>query len=97
MIKPNRNPDGILSVEEIQQSISAAFDSVNLINGILNDIYESNQSEENKKSNVSRNVKHLEIMLGKDWFVSGSTSEQLSQINNCIASGSLYAATTGSI
>jgi hypothetical protein len=102
MLTPNFkqqfNPDGSPSPEGVQQSINAAFDSVNLINGILSGTYELNQSEEDKKSSVNRNVKHLEIMLGKDWFVSGSTSEQLSQINESISSGSAYfAATTGSI
>jgi hypothetical protein len=85
------------SPEDVQQSINAAFDSVNLINGIITGTQIKNQAEDNKKSTIRRNVEHLNIMLGKDWFVSGSTSEQLLQMNECITSGSLYTAVSGSI
>jgi hypothetical protein len=85
------------SIEDIQQSINAAFDSVNLINGIIVGTQDQNQTENNKKSTVRRNVEHLNIMLSKDWFVSGSTAEQLTQMNECISSGSLYTAVSGSI
>ena len=85
------------SVEEVQQSINAAFDSVNLINAVIAGNQDQNQTEDNKKSTVKRNVEHLNIMLGKDWFSSGSSAEQLIQMNECIASGTTYTAVTGSI
>ena len=44
-----------------QQSINAAFDSVNLINNTILEIV-----NDNNKSTVTRNVQHLEIMLSKE-------------------------------
>ena len=85
------------TAEETQQSINAAFDSVNLINAVIAGTQDENQTDDNKKSTVKRNVEHLNIMLGKDWFVSGSSSSQLAQMNECIASGTTYTAVSGSI
>ena len=85
------------SVEDVQQSIRAAFDSVNLINAVIAGTQDENQTDDNKKSTVKRNVEHLNIMLGKDWFVSGSSSSQLTQMNECITSGTTYTAVSGSI
>ena len=47
-----------LNTPNPQQSISAAFDSVNLINST---ILETITNE--KKSTVTRNIQHLELML----------------------------------
>ena len=70
-----------------QQSISAAFDSVNLINNtILETVSDDN------KSTVTRNVQHLEIMLSKEWFLEALTQQQLTDINSCIANGNSYTA-----
>ncbi len=68
-----------------QQSISAAFDSVNLIN---NTILETLSND--NKSTVKRNVQHLEIMLSKEWFSEALTEQQLIDINSCIANGNSY-------
>jgi hypothetical protein len=67
--------------EDIQQLISAAFDSVNLIN-------ELNQLESLSEEQVStkdRNVEHLKIMIAKEWFANGLTEEQTTIINQLIA------------
>jgi hypothetical protein len=80
------------STEDVQQSISAAFDSVNLINAIIAGTQDENQEDDKKKSTVKRNVEHLNIMLGKDWFAEGLTSEQATQIDTCIAAGNTYTA-----
>ena len=50
--------------EQIEQSISAAFDSVNLINE-LNVKQSLTEQEEDTKA---RNIEHLSIMLAKEWF-----------------------------
>ena len=71
--------------EEIQQHINAAFDSVNLIN---NEIVEIN----NRKDNIKHNYQHLEIMMAKDWFVTGCTEQQVIDINASIAAGKTYGA-----
>ena len=84
--------NNIPTTEEVQQSINAAFDSVNLINAIIAGTQDESQTLEKKKATVSRNVEHLNIMLGKDWFAEGLTSTQATQINTCIAAGDTYTA-----
>jgi hypothetical protein len=86
MIEDTKSP------EEIAQSISAAFDSVGLINRIIQGQDMTQASDEERKSTVERNMGHLKIMMEKDWFVSGSTSTQRSKINKSITSGSAYIA-----
>jgi hypothetical protein len=71
--------------EQIQQSIRAAFDSVNLINStILLTV-----NDERKKL-VSRNVGHLRIMLTKTWFDAGLTVTEKTAINTSITNGDNY-------
>lgn len=62
-----------LTQEEIQLNISAAFDSVNLIN-----------RNEDSQNVIEMNIEHLRIMMGKNWFVESLTPEQLEQINTII-------------
>ena len=62
-----------LTQEQIAQSVSAAFDSVDLIN----------RNEDNAET-IERNVEHLRIMMGYEWFISALTAEQLEQINAII-------------
>ena len=68
-----------------QQSISAAFDSVNLINETI-----TKPTDDENKDLVKRNVEHLEIMLGKEFFSNALTTEQRSEIDNTIISGKSY-------
>ena len=62
--------------EEIAKSVSAAFDSVDLIEA-LNAKGSLTEMEEATKA---RNVGHLQIMMGYDWFVEALTPEQEEQI-----------------
>lgn len=59
--------------EQIAQSVSAAFDSVDLIN-----------RNEDDAVTIERNVEHLRIMMGYEWFASALTAEQTEQINAII-------------
>jgi hypothetical protein len=59
--------------EQIAQSVSAAFDSVDLIN-----------RNEDDAATIERNVEHLRIMMGYEWFASALTAEQTEQINAII-------------
>lgn len=63
----------------IEKVISAAFDSVNLINSLL-----SGEKNEYNIETIERNVKHLEIMLEKDFFTEALTNEQREEIDNII-------------
>jgi len=75
---PNNTPNP-------SKSISAAFDSVNLINKLVLET-----SDDKKKANVNRNVKHLELMLTKEFFTEALTAEQTTEIEACIATGKTY-------
>ena len=66
-----------LTPEQIQQSVSAAFDSVNLINELKQK--ESLNTEE--QGMLVRNQQHLDIMLKKDWFDKALSSKQKTEIN----------------
>lgn len=71
--------------EQIQQSIRAAFDSVNLINNtILLTI------NDQRKKLVERNVGHLKVMLAKTWFDGGLTTTERTLINTSITDGDNY-------
>ncbi len=61
-----------LTQEEIQNSVNAAYDSVNLINE-LNLISELSDKE---KDTLYRNKEHLKIMLAKERFFNALTEEQ---------------------
>jgi hypothetical protein len=67
-----------LTQEEIQNSVNAAYDSVNLINE-LNLIEELSIEE---KDTLDRNKEHLKIMLAKEWFFNALTEEQKVELSN---------------
>lgn len=62
-----------MTQEQIAQHVSAAFDSVDLIN-----------RNEDDAATIERNVEHLRIMMGYEWFASALTAEQTEQINTII-------------
>ena len=66
--------------EQLQRSISAAFDSVNLINELKTKL----SLTEEEQDRLDRNKEHLTIMLGKDWFSNGLTTQQKNDINSCL-------------
>jgi len=69
-----------ITAEQIAQDYSAAMDSVTLLNaGQPEDM-----SDEDWADCVSRNVEHLEIMVGKDFW----TTEDLSPFNDAITANS---------
>ena len=67
------------------KSISAAFDSVALINKLVTET-----ADDKKKLNVERNVKHLELMLRKEFFTEALTVQQKTDIDACIVAGKAY-------
>lgn len=76
-----------MTAEQIQRNISAAFDSVNLINSLL-----TQEATENRKDSATRNYQHLEIMLDKTWFADALTEQQRADIDACVAAAKTYAA-----
>jgi hypothetical protein len=67
-----------LTQEQIQNSVKAAYDSVNLINE-LNLIEELSDEQ---KDTLSRNKEHIKIMLEKEWFYNALTEEQKVELSN---------------
>lgn len=74
-----------LTQEQIQSSILAAFDSVNLINNLL-----TTEKNEDNKNTVKRNFEHLEVMMSKDWFSEALSTEQKNDIDSSIENGKLF-------
>ena len=76
------------TAEEIAQNYTAMGHSVDLINGIIDGSQMADESAEDKKDCVKRNVEHLELMVAKDYW----TNEDMTAVNSAIASGNSYIA-----
>jgi fructose/tagatose bisphosphate aldolase len=78
--------ENVKTAEEIAQDYKAMGDSVELINGIIDGSKMADESEEDKKDTVKRNVEHLEIMVAKDYW----TNEDMTAVNKAITAGNNY-------
>ena len=65
-----------LTAEQVAKSVSAAYDSVNL----LNELKVKETLTEEEVATVTRNEEHIRIMMGKEWFVAGLTNEQITEL-----------------
>jgi hypothetical protein len=81
MATKERTPD------QTAKQVSAAFDSVNLINRVVLD-----PATDKTKAMVDRNMKHLELMLTKDWFTDALTTEQRDAIDASVSAAAAYVA-----
>lgn len=63
----------------VTQDIKAMWDSVHLIDAII----QANVHDEQLDDDVRRNYKHLEIMMGKDWII--DSGEDLTPFVDCVA------------
>lgn len=70
-----------MTEDQITKSVSAAFDSISLIN----DLKTKSSLTEEEQDRLDRNKQHLTIMLGKDWFSNALTTQQKSDIDACLA------------
>ena len=77
-----------ITAEEIAQHYSAMGDSVDLINGIIDGSLMADDTQEDKNDCVDRNVRHLEIMVAKDFW----TNEDMTASNAAISAGKNYLA-----
>jgi hypothetical protein len=68
-----------LTAEDIAGHYSAAMDSVNLIN----DLMAKDSRTDEELDTVDRNVRHLEIMLAKNYW----TDEDLTPFSDAVAAG----------
>ena len=62
-----------LTKEEVAKSVSAAYDSV----ALLAELNAKETLTEEETETVTRNVEHIRIMMGKEWFVGGLTKKQV--------------------
>lgn len=72
----------------INIQITHAFHSVDLCNTL---VAEGINSETNKDT-VRRNKEHLQIMLNKEEFANALTSQQRTDIDNCITASEAFLA-----
>ena len=78
--------DEVKTAEEIAQDYTAMGHSVTLINNIIAGTAMEDETDEDKKSCVSRNVEHLELMKAKDYW----TTESFTAIDAVISAGNTY-------
>lgn len=77
---------GQISQQRIAQNYSAMLDSVELINQVVAGGQMQHATTEQKKECVSRNVIHLEMMRGQNYW----TTEDMTTVDAAIASGTAY-------
>ncbi len=61
-----------LTQEQIEKSISAAYDSV----GLINELNSKEALTEEEAGTKNRNIEHLKIMLSKEWFANALSDTQ---------------------
>lgn len=76
------------TTEEIAQHYSAMGDSVDLINAIIAGTRMADESAEERNDCVDRNVRHLEVMVTRDFW----TTEDMTASNAAITAGKNYIA-----
>jgi hypothetical protein len=81
--------EDVKTAESIAQDYTAMGHSVELINGIIDGSKMADESEEDKKDCVKRNVEHLELMVAKDYW----TNEDMTAVNSAVTDGSAYLTT----
>lgn len=74
--------------EQIAQHYRAMGDSAWLINAVIAGEQMTGDSEEDRKACVERNVAHLELMKGKDFWA----TEDMADVDAAIAAGKAYIA-----
>jgi valyl-tRNA synthetase len=65
-----------LTKEQIEKSVLASYDSVNLINELNS---KESKTEEDLEI-IDKNKEHIKIMLSKDWFVKVLTADQKEEL-----------------
>ena len=78
----------VKTAEDIAQDYTAMGHSVELINGIIDGSEMSGEEAADRQNAVDRNVKHLEIMVAKDYW----TDEDMTASNAAIVAGKAHTA-----
>jgi len=85
-----------MTAEQISQAFVACGHSVDLINGIIDGSQMADADAEEKQDTVDRNVEHLKIQSGKDWYEADTESREApgdkASIAAAITAGEAYSA-----
>lgn len=65
-----------LTPEQVAKSVSAAYDSV----AIINELKSKKKKSDEEIDRLTRNEEHIRIMMGKVWFVAALTDEQIVEL-----------------
>jgi len=69
-----------VTAEQAAKSVLAAYDSVKLIA----ELKRKRTLSEEETATITRNVEHIAIMLGKEWFATALTAEQKTELESLI-------------
>lgn len=64
------------TAEEVQKQINACFDSWD----ICEELSALDSMDDEQQDSFNRNQEHIQLMLSKDWFREGCTTEQITQL-----------------
>ena len=74
-----------------RSDIDITFDSVNDVNGIIDGSLFSDDSFDNKKAQVKRNVEHLKIVKSGSYIdINQFSADQIAAIDAAISTGNTY-------
>lgn len=82
--RPNSRKPETLTNEQVDGHITAARDSVTVINNVIAEANGAALSQEDKDT-IERNVAHLELMLGMSWI--NQTNADLSDLEQAVVAG----------
>ena len=83
--------DPIVNSDDAKSSVSAALDSVTIINDIVgNTEAVAGKTTAEKAEDADRNYRHIEIMKEKTWFWSTATASEKTTLTNAISAGAAY-------
>lgn len=74
------------TTEQIAQHYKAMLDSVWLVNAVIDGSFMGSAASDEKRAAVERNVAHLELMRGKDFW----TTEDMTPVDAAIVAGKAY-------
>lgn len=69
-----------VTAEQAAKSVLAAYDSVNLIA----ELKRKRILSEEETATLTRNVEHISIMLGKEWFATALTPAQKTELEGLV-------------
>ena len=83
--------DPTANSDEAKASVTAALESVTVINNIVADNEAvAGQTTAEKADDADRNYRHIEIMKDKSWFWDTASTSEKTTFNDAITAGKAY-------